>query len=197
MRSVEERIKWFLTHAPRNSEGVVAAGQCLHHTWEATDIPPAGAADANACVALVRQAGKLHTDRNPPLGAWPLWTSSNHGHAALTSGPGRIASVDVDGPASTGIVDLSYPEVMWGHTYAGWTDWYGQTFDVGKEEQVTPDEIKKVADQVVERIDYGKLADALLDTKIFGDDADKSLRDVTWRKSLRRGYLGHDERSEV
>lgn len=86
--------------------------------------------DANAGVAYVKKHGKLQTDRDPPRGAWVWWTSSTHGHVAISLGDHRIVSTDVNGPATTGTVHLSYPEQMWNHTYQGWSAWYGEPFGV-------------------------------------------------------------------
>lgn len=126
MRSVHDRIAYFRAHPP------AAAGLCLRHTWQATDIPAVGMADANAGVELVKRAGYLHADRNPPRGAWVWWTSPTHGHVCLSLGGDRILSTDVNGPATTGTVDLSFPETQWGHTYAGWSNWYGEAFTTAR-----------------------------------------------------------------
>ena len=56
--------------------------------------------------------------------------------------------MDVDGPASTGVVPLSYPVDTWGHTYQGWSRYYGVEFAVGDEEDdmpLTDQEIEKIA----------------------------------------------------
>lgn len=126
MRTFNERIKWFREHNPS------AVGQCLHHTWEATQIPATGTADANLGVALVRKNGKMHTDRNPPRGAWVWWTSSTHGHVCLSLGDGQILSTDVHGPATVGVVSLRYIEDVWHHNYAGWSKWFGVSFPVAQ-----------------------------------------------------------------
>ncbi len=127
-RSPNDRIKWFLSNKPSD------VGMCLNHTWIATDIPSANCADANAGVELVR-AHKEMRSGPPPRGAWCWWTSSNHGHAALSVGNGKIASVDVNGPQTTGVVSLSYPVDVWGHVYQGWSDFFGVRFDVGGDEE--------------------------------------------------------------
>lgn len=133
MRQPRRRIKWFLSHRPTNESGQVAAGECLRHTWLATDIPPAGAYDAAAAYRLARDNGHLHRDSKAPLGAWLYWTggSDGHGHTALAAKRRRIASTDVKGDATVGIVPQSYPETNWGLHYEGWSDWYGVTFTVG------------------------------------------------------------------
>ena len=130
MRSVNDRIKWFRAHRPKDETGVIRAGLCLRHTWMATDIPWVGLADANAALEYVRRHGHLRTNRNPPRGAWVFWWSSTHGHVAISVGDQRIVSTDVNGPGSTGEVGLGYPEIHWGHIYEGWTDWYGVPFTV-------------------------------------------------------------------
>jgi hypothetical protein len=127
MRSINERIDWFRSHTPS------AVGMCLRHTWLATDIPAVGLPDANAGVAYVKKHHKLHTDRHPPRGAWVWWTSSTHGHVCLSLGDGRILSTDVKGPATTGVVGLSFPETQWGQRYAGWSSWYGVSFTVASD----------------------------------------------------------------
>lgn len=145
LRGVEKRIDWFLEHNPS------AVGMCLNHTWLATDIPPAGCADANACVDYVRKHGELRDSRKAPRGAWVLYRSSTYGHAALSLGDGKIASTDVNGPATTGKVPLDYPMTHWGHSYAGWTDWYGVRFPVaegGDDVPLTDDEIERIAKRV-------------------------------------------------
>lgn len=123
-RSVKDRIEWFRTHKP------AAVGLCLRHTWQATDIPAVGKPDANSALSYVREHGHLNADRNPPRGAWVFWSSSTHGHAALSLGKRRILSTDVAGPATTGAVPLTYPETHWNHRYEGWSSWYGVEFPV-------------------------------------------------------------------
>lgn len=125
MRSVQGRLDWFRKNRPE------AVGMCLRHTWMATDIPAVGMVDANAALAYVRKHGHLVVNRHPPKGAWVFWYSATHGHVALSLGDQRILSTDVNGPATTGSAGLSYPETHWGHTYAGWSSWYGTAFPVG------------------------------------------------------------------
>ncbi len=143
-RKPNERIDWFLSNKP------VKEGRCLEHTWNATAIPSVGCDDANAGVAVVKNAGEMRSGP-PPRGAWCWWTSVDHGHAALSMGDGNIASVDVAGPATTGVVPLSYPVEKWGHTYQGWSSFYGVEFDVGDEDDdvpLTDAEIEKIAKAV-------------------------------------------------
>ena len=127
MRHPKARIKWFLSHRPPE------VGLCLRHTWQATDIPAAGSASAAEAVAYIRDHGHLHEHSNAPKGAWVLWTggSNGYGHAALAMSRNRIASTDVKGPATVGVVDESWPSNHWGLHYAGWSDWYGVPFTVG------------------------------------------------------------------
>lgn len=133
MRGPKERIKWFLNHPPRNSAGNVAAGQCLRHTWLATDIPAVGSPDADAAYRYVLGKGKLHRNKKAPVGAWMFWTggSEGHGHVAIAMSGNRIASTDVNGPATTGVRPENWIEQNWGQHYEGWTDWYGVPFPVG------------------------------------------------------------------
>jgi murein DD-endopeptidase MepM/ murein hydrolase activator NlpD len=60
------------------------------------------------------------------------------------------------------------------------------------EEEMTPAEeqriIEKTSDAVVQK---------LLKAKIFGEQADKPLQDVSVQTALRRTYLGHDQPDEV
>jgi hypothetical protein len=63
-------------------------------------------------------------------------------------GDGKIASVDVKGPQTTGVVSRDFPEREWGHTYEGWSRYYGVEFAVGDEEEdmpLTDEEIEKIA----------------------------------------------------
>lgn len=139
-RDVADRIHWFLTNHPS------AVGQCLRHTWQATDLPPVGMPDANAGWAHVRANGQLHRDGQPPRGAWVWWASPTHGHVALSLGDGFIASTDVRGPATVGRVPIDYPVNVWGHRYVGWSDWYGQTFQVqGDDMPLSKDDIDRIA----------------------------------------------------
>jgi hypothetical protein len=124
IRSVRARINWFRSHKPE------AVGMCLRHTWMATSLPAVGKPDANAGWAYVKDAGHLHTDRKPPRGAWVWWSSSTHGHVALSLGEQRILSVDVDGPATTGVRPMTWFETAWGQKYVGWSSWYGVEFPV-------------------------------------------------------------------
>jgi hypothetical protein len=123
LRSVNGRLNWFLTHKPGR------AGLCARHTWQSLGNPPPpalGAPDANAVVRIMKAKGHFETSKkNIPKGAVVLWTSKNHGHAALYNGGGTIASTDVHGPNTVGVVDLGYPERRWGHKWAGWTYHWG------------------------------------------------------------------------
>lgn len=143
MRDVEARLDWFRSHLPDN------VGMCLRHTWESTDIPTVGMPDANAGVRHVDKAGELHTERGsrPPRGAWVWWTSPTHGHVALSAGDSMIWSTDVHGPRTVGKVHIDYPVNAWGHTYAGWSDWYGVRFPVGEDEEMplSNDDIDRIA----------------------------------------------------
>lgn len=145
-RSVNDRIHWFLTTKP---PGV---GMCLRHTWLATDLPYVGIPDANAGWAYVKGNGKLYPkDRKPPRGAWVWYASPTHGHVGISLGDGVIASTDVNGPATTGRVQLSYPETVWGHRYVGWSDWFGESFTVGDEDMPLSDaDINRIARAVWE-----------------------------------------------
>lgn len=127
MRSPRKRLKWFLNNRP------IDDGMCLNHTWRATDIPNGGRPSAASALAWTRQAGKLRTDGKAPFGAWLYWSggSDGNGHVALSARGKRIASTDVKGPATTGVVEQSWPVTHWGLRYEGWTDWYGVTFTVG------------------------------------------------------------------
>lgn len=124
MRGPKARIRWFL----HNSPGGV--GWCARHTYRSlgSGVPALGAADANAVVAWARKSGHLHTGRrknHPPKGAIVLWTSKRHGHMALSMGDGHVASTDVSGGNTTGVVDLDWPRRHWGHHYVGWVQVYG------------------------------------------------------------------------
>lgn len=123
-RGVEERIAWFATHLPDRE------GMCLRHTWQATDLPAVGQPDANAGWQYVKDHGELQ-DGNPPRGAWVWWSSPTHGHVALSAGDGMIWSTDVHGPRTIGKVSIAYPANAWGHKLVGWSDWYGEHFEVG------------------------------------------------------------------
>lgn len=148
-RNPNERIDWFKSHLPDQ------VGMCLRHTWQATDIPVVGMPDANAGVAYVSGAGELTRKGPPPRGAWCWWTSPTHGHVALSAGEGMIWSTDVHGPRTVGKVHMDYPVNQWGHTYAGWSDWYGVRFDVAgdkKEEDedmaLSKDDVQRIAEAV-------------------------------------------------
>lgn len=144
-RGIEQRIDWFLAHNPS------AVGMCLNHTWQATDLPSVGCDDANAAVDYVKRNGELRGGGDPPRGAWVLWRSSTFGHAALSLGDKRIASTDVNGQP-VGKVSIDYPSTHWGHSYAGWCDWYGERFTVGDkggdDVPLTDDEIERIARKV-------------------------------------------------
>lgn len=139
-RSPQERIDWFKSHLPE------AVGMCLRHVWQATAVPYQGISDANAGVRYVRNAGHMHHGDTPPKGAWLWWTSPTHGHVALSAGHGMIWSTDVNGPRTVGLVNDHYPQDHWGHTYAGWSDWYGELFEVGEEDMpLTKEDVDRIA----------------------------------------------------
>ena len=164
-RRPNERIKWFLSNKPSD------VGMCLNHTWNATDIPSVGCDDANEGIDVVKAAGEMRSGP-PPRGAWCWWRSSTHGHAALSMGDGTIASVDVNGPASTGVVSLSYPVNEWGHVYQGWSDFYGVRFDVGDDDADGPLTDEEV-DQIARAIWQHELADT-------GRGSGPKARPATW-----------------
>lgn len=143
VRGPKERIDWFLSNSPEDE------GRCLEHTWHATELPPVGCDDANHGVRVVKEAHEMRSG-DPPRGAWVWWTSDTHGHAALSMGNGKIASVDVKGPKTTGVVSINFPENEWGHTYQGWSRYYGVEFAVGDEEDMplTDEDIQKIAQAV-------------------------------------------------
>jgi hypothetical protein len=147
-RPIRKRKQWFLNHSPGG------AGRCLEHTHDAIDLPPAGIPTANQAVAYLRENDKLYGGQ-PPVGAMVLWTSSTYGHAALSLGRNRlrnrwmIASTDVKGPNTVGVVPLGYIAQYWGHQYAGWSDWYaGETYEVGYNMPLSNEDIKKIAAEV-------------------------------------------------
>lgn len=142
-RNVADRIHWFLTNHPGT------AGMCLRHTWQATAVPYVGIPDANAGWAYVKVNGHLHTDRNIPRGAWVWYSSPSHGHVGIALGDGMLASTDVHGPGTTGRVPDTWPEQIWGHTYQGWSDWYGETFTTeGDDMPLTKDDVDRIAKAV-------------------------------------------------
>ena len=122
LRSVKGRLDWFLSHKPGR------AGLCARHTWMSTGAPALGASDANAVAARMRKLGWWETSRkNIPKGAIVYYSGGRHGHLALYNGSGTIASTDVHGPNTVGVVDLAWPERRWGMKFGGWTYHYGTT----------------------------------------------------------------------
>jgi hypothetical protein len=123
LRSVKGRLAWFLTHRPGR------AGLCARHTWQSLGNPPPpalGTPDAHAVIKRMKALGWWETKRtNIPKGAIVGYTGGRHGHLCLYNGNGTIASTDVHGPNTVGVVDLAWPERRWGMKYAGWTYHYG------------------------------------------------------------------------
>ena len=122
LRSPKQRLRWFLSHKPGR------AGLCARHTWQSLGNPPPpalGAPDAHAVIRIMKRKGHWSTSRNIPKGAVVGYTGGRHGHLALYNGDGTIASTDVHGPNTVGVVDLDWPTRKWGHKFAGWTYHYG------------------------------------------------------------------------
>lgn len=126
MRGPKARIKWFLSNKPGRG------GLCARHTWHSLGpgVPALGAPDANAVVRISKAKGHLHAGRKkrkPPKGAVVLWSGGRgrHGHAALSMGNGKIASTDVHGANTVGVVDLGWVERHWHYKYEGWLAFYG------------------------------------------------------------------------
>lgn len=181
-RGVEERLDWFAKHKPTDENGVNREGLCLHHTWQSTLLPSAGIPSANAGVAFVQRNGHMQPKSlAPPRGAWVWWTSPSFGHVCLSLGGGRILSTDVLGPGTTGTAAISLPSSVWGHTYIGWSDWFVETFDVGLKEEFMASQKER-----------DEFADAVLDRKIYGSEADKVDKDVSVRSVLRELHEMHD-----
>jgi hypothetical protein len=91
-----------------------------------TGAPALGAADANAVAAKMKKLGYWEYSRkNIPKGAIVYYKGGRHGHLALYNGSGTIASTDVHGGNTVGVVDLGWPERRWGMKFGGWTYHYG------------------------------------------------------------------------
>lgn len=171
---VEERIKWFLSHKPDEE------GQCLHHVWEATAIPEQGIPNANEGWQYAARNGQLHAgDRSSPRGSWVYWSNATFGHVALSLGDGRIASTDVEGAATTGIVPLSWVETNWGQSYRGWTDWFGEFFDVGEDDVISEQDKKDIANMA-----GNQAREAILSAPLFPLSDDKDLKRLSFRQGI-------------
>lgn len=125
MRSVDERLDWFLGNRP------TAAGMCAEHTMHALDVPRQGLRDATAVARIVQQ------DRNMRQGAvprgairyWDLGTDG-HGHVALEHAPidepALVASTDVNGPRTVGTRVFPWFARSWPTLrYLGWSWYFG------------------------------------------------------------------------
>lgn len=183
-RGVEERIDWFREHKPEK------VGQCLNHTWLATDLPSAGCKNANEGWRFVADHGRMKRTGAPPRGAWAWWESDTYGHVALSLGNSLILSTDVNGPATVGVVPLRYIAEQWGHSYVGWSDWYVEQFDVGKGEnmQMSDAEYKQLVKDVAAasaQATADKVVERLMAEKIFGQNATKEQQDISFRESQR------------
>lgn len=114
-RSVDDGLKWFLSHNPSKR------GMCAQHTRNSLggdygNPPMWGAPDANAVYDKIVKSG--HYWRTPRRGDIVVWKYGNHGHAArvysVDGGKVKIATTDPrDRTKMVGIEDLSYPE-RWG-----------------------------------------------------------------------------------
>ena len=96
-------------------------GMCLKYTRTWLEI----ASYYGDAATAWKHCKKRHPgDRNPPKGAPVLWTGGSHGygHAALSMGGGKIRTTDATSSGQTSTQDLSYPERVWGLTYAGWAE---------------------------------------------------------------------------
>lgn len=172
-RGVEERIKWFLSHNPAEE------GQCLHHVWEATDIPEQGIPNANEGWQYIARNGYLHRDRNPLKGAWVWYANSTFGHVALSDDHGLIDSTDVDGAATVGRVPLSWPEQNWGQRYVGWSSWFGESFDVGEDDVISDKDKQDIANMA-----GNQAREAILSAPLFPLSDDKDLKRLSVRQGI-------------
>ena len=121
MRDVDERLAWFLRNRPSG------AGRCAEHVWHALDVPRQGLPDATA---VYHRAAPHGIHRGPsPRGAIHYWTggSAGHGHVGIAADDGlNIASVDVNGPGTVGVRNLSWFASRWPRLrYRGWSWWWG------------------------------------------------------------------------
>lgn len=126
MRDVDERLTWFLGHAP------VKAGRCAEHVMLSLDVPRQGLPDATAVARVVQKAGRMQTSRGVPRGAIRYWDrgSEGHGHVGIESAPltspALVASVDVNGPGTVGQRPFGWFDKSWGNLrYLGWSWWWG------------------------------------------------------------------------
>ena len=130
MRDVAERIDWLLAHKPK------AAGRCAEHVMNALNLERQGFANATQMADVVLKAGRMETGPCPK-GAIRYWTggSKGYGHVAIEAAdlldPAAVASVDVKGPGTVGVVSLAWITNTWGGgskglRYRGWSWWFGR-----------------------------------------------------------------------
>lgn len=128
MRNYEERLKWFLNTRPQD------VGMCANHVARALDVPFIGADDATEAYEIILAAGHINTTSPVPTGAVMFWTGGGegHGHVALRHPDGiktsLVASTDVNGPRTTGVVPFSWFAQNWPNLkYRGWSWYWGNT----------------------------------------------------------------------
>jgi hypothetical protein len=130
---------------------------CANHVVRALDVPFIGADDATEAYEMMKAAGKINTTAPVPVGAMLFWTggSGGHGHVAIRhpngpTGTSLIASTDVNGPRTTGVVPFSWFAKNWPDIkYVGWSWYWGKT-NTQMEEVPVADWVEG-QDKVIER----------------------------------------------
>lgn len=105
--------------------------------WARARMGYSGSTWINRCLSFVRQAlgapgigygaidawnnAKYKMHSTPPPGTPVFWAGGRYGHAALSTGGGRIISTDWPGAGTVSETTISALTSAWGKRYMGWT----------------------------------------------------------------------------
>lgn len=111
---------------------------CAQHVRLALAAPLIHAPDATAAYMKTPPV-QVKYQHPAPRGTIHYWTggAAGHGHVALALGDGRVASVDVNGSRTVGIVPLGWFGTHWPNLkYKGWSWYWGPLNTQPKEDAV-------------------------------------------------------------
>lgn len=135
-----------------NGEGVFmpgCLGYCAHLAEATHDHFDAPYGSATAMYEGMQAAGKMHFDRQPPIGAYVFYDNGGpHGHVAIYIGGDKVFTSDIRNENGEGRANIVYSAEMedgFGLIYLGWSEVREELRAVSRPVQEQPAEIVVVA----------------------------------------------------